>query len=100
MGTAAKPGDTTVYSIYWAPSAASYSANYETILDGFLKNVAAASGSKTNVFSVLTQYHGTSSTPTAYSVHFRWAHRRYGAVPVERLPGGGGEYDLCDVCSD
>jgi hypothetical protein len=69
-GTAAKPGDTTVYPVYWAPSASSYSPNYETIMDGFLKNVAAASGSTTNVFSVLTQYHGTSATPTAYNVHF------------------------------
>jgi Cell wall binding domain 2 (CWB2) len=70
MGTAARPGDTTVYSVYWAPSAASYSANYETIIDGFLRNVASASGSTTNVFSVLTQYHGTSATPVAYNVHF------------------------------
>jgi hypothetical protein len=86
MGTAAKPGDTTVYPVYWAPSAASYSPNYETIIDGFLQNVAAASGSTTNVFSVLTQYHGTSSTPTAYSVHFGTHINDTTAFPASGCP--------------
>ena len=51
------PGRATITPVYWAPSSYSYmSATYKTIINGYLQNVAAASQSNTNVFSVSTQY--------------------------------------------
>lgn len=47
----------TTYAIYWVPSGYSVETGYETDIDRYLSDVAAASGSQTNVFSVATQYY-------------------------------------------
>lgn len=46
----------TTYAIYWVPSGYSVDATYESAIDQFLSDVAAASGSQNNVYSVATQY--------------------------------------------
>ncbi|HZT93585.1 MAG TPA: hypothetical protein VE985_03805 [Gaiellaceae bacterium] len=46
----------TTYAIYWVPSGYSVDASYESGINQFLSDVAAASGSQTNVYSVATQY--------------------------------------------
>jgi hypothetical protein len=60
--------------IYWQPSGGQYSfpANYESIIDRFLANVAAASGTSGNVVSVATEYYGDVDgvkTDISYSIH-------------------------------
>lgn len=50
----------TTYAIYWLPAGYSVSANYESLIDGFLQNVGAASGHSDNVYSVATQYGDTT----------------------------------------
>lgn len=56
----AGPGQTmrtnTVYAIYWVPSGYSLPASYQTTIDEYFSDVAADSGSKTNVYSSTTQY--------------------------------------------
>ncbi len=47
----------TTYAIYWVPSGQSVQAGYETDVNQYLSDVAAASGSQTNVYSVATQYY-------------------------------------------
>ncbi len=47
----------TTYAIYWVPSGFSVGANYESDINQYLADVAAASGSLTNVYSVATQYY-------------------------------------------
>ena len=47
----------TTYAIYWMPSGYSVGTNYEGLLNRYLNDVAAASGSQTNVYSVATQYY-------------------------------------------
>jgi len=47
----------TTYAIYWVPSGYSVEAGYESDIDRYLGDVAAASGSQTNVYSVATQYY-------------------------------------------
>jgi hypothetical protein len=47
----------TTYAIYWVPSGSSVEASYESDIDRYLSDVAAASGSQTNVYSVATQYY-------------------------------------------
>src|SRR5581483_8171554 len=48
---------TTAYAIYWVPSGFHVDATYEPLIDRYFRDVAAASGSATNVFSVATQYY-------------------------------------------
>ena len=57
MGTAAT-GPITVTPIFWNPSGGGHpmNTNYKTLVTQYLRNVAAASGSNTNVFSVATEY--------------------------------------------
>jgi PKD repeat protein len=57
------------YAIYWQPPGYSYSANYESLVNGFFTNVAAASGALSNDYSVATQY-SDGSGPAAYSDSF------------------------------
>ena len=47
----------TTYAVYWVPSGYSVETGYEADIDRYLSDVAAASGSQTNVFSVATQYY-------------------------------------------
>jgi hypothetical protein len=46
----------TAYAIYWVPSGFAVGTNYESLINRYLADVAASSGSLTNVYSVATQY--------------------------------------------
>jgi hypothetical protein len=50
----------TTYAIYWSPSGHTIDAGYESDVSRFLTDVAAASGSQTNVYSVATQYYDST----------------------------------------
>src|SRR5215831_14236839 len=50
----------TTYAIYWVPSGQSVQAGYESAVNRYLSDVAAASGSQTNVYSVATQYYDST----------------------------------------
>jgi hypothetical protein len=49
----------TVTPVYWAPNGTSYQfpGDYESIVNGFVANVAAASGADSNVFSINQEYY-------------------------------------------
>jgi hypothetical protein len=53
------------YAIYWVPSGYSVSANYTTLINQFLTDVAADSGKTTNVYYSDTQYY-QGSTPKTF----------------------------------
>jgi hypothetical protein len=55
-----------VYSIYWVPSGYAVSANYQSVIDGFFRDVGAASGTSSNVYANDTQYFDLSG-PIAYN---------------------------------
>ncbi|HEX6491449.1 MAG TPA: hypothetical protein VF002_08790 [Gaiellaceae bacterium] len=57
------------YAIYWLPPGYSVSASYESLLNGFFQNVAAASGATSNVYATDTQYYDTAGS-IAYSSAF------------------------------
>jgi Phosphate-induced protein 1 conserved region len=63
----------TTYAIYWFPSGSTCGAascdSYVSGVDRFFKDVAAASGSDSNVYSVDTQYSDTTG-PIAYQSAF------------------------------
>jgi hypothetical protein len=50
----------TTYAIYWSPSDHTIDAGYESDVSRYLTDVAAASGSQTNVYSVATQYYDST----------------------------------------
>jgi hypothetical protein len=66
-------GGLTVTPIYWEPGGKyKFPAGYENIINTFIVNVAAASGSTTNAFSVSTEYYqdiGGARTSVTYAIH-------------------------------
>ena len=64
----------TVTPIFWQPVGGRYDfpPKYESIIDGYVQNVAAASGSEANVYSVDTEYYDVpTDVPTfvKYNIH-------------------------------
>jgi len=57
----------TTYAIYWIPAGYSVSANYTGLIDGYFKNLAAASGAVTNVYTASTQYFDATGPVTTQS---------------------------------
>ena len=64
-GGAVMAANVTVHTIFWAPSGYSFTAGYEALVKQFLTDAAAASGTTSNVFSVLREYGQQTGTATA-----------------------------------
>ena len=61
------------YAIYWNPAGTTISANYQSLIDRYLGDVAADSGKTSNVYYSSTQYYqtiGGVTTKIAYSASF------------------------------
>ena len=58
MGTA-QTGPLVITPIFWNPPGSTMAASYKSLITRYLSDVAAASGSTTNVFSIATQYTGS-----------------------------------------
>ncbi|HEV2372853.1 MAG TPA: hypothetical protein VGS19_11855, partial [Streptosporangiaceae bacterium] len=58
MGTS-QTGPLVLTPIFWNPASNPMAASYKSLITQYLSDVAAASGSTANVFSVLTQYTGS-----------------------------------------
>jgi hypothetical protein len=56
------PGPTTITPIYWEPTGYTNPGDYRNIINKYLADVAAASGSNTNVFSTATEYSGSNGS--------------------------------------
>ncbi len=72
VGTPATTGENTVHAVFWAPPGYSFPGTYEAGIDRYLADVAAASGSASNVYAVGTQYtdgHVAGSPHVRYAVH-------------------------------
>ena len=87
MGTTA--AGVTVTPVFWQPSGGKYAfpAGYESIIDGFVANVAAASGSTSNVFSIATEYSediGGTKASISYTIHAGTP-----IVDTDAFPGNG-----------
>lgn len=72
-GGSVQTGTQTTYAIYWGTS---FSTNYQSLIDGFFKNVAADSGKTSNVYYSDTQYYqnigGTTYIPYNESFGGSW----------------------------
>lgn len=56
-GESGTPGHVTITPVFWAPTGYSFTATYKTTIDTYLADVAAASGTNGNVFSVAQEYY-------------------------------------------
>jgi hypothetical protein len=81
----------TVYTIYWMPSgstcAAVSCASYESTINRYFADVAAASGSNTNVYSNDTQYYDATGT-IAYDSTFGGSYVDTSAFPASGCTDG------------
>ena len=50
------------YAIYWLPSGSTMSSNYQSLVNRYFTDVAAASGATDNVYAVETQYYDQTSS--------------------------------------
>ncbi len=71
----------TVYAIYWVPSGYTVSGRYESLINGFFQNVAAASGQTSNVYYSDTQYSDPSGS-VQYSSGFGGSYVDTSALPL------------------
>ncbi|MDQ6784724.1 MAG: hypothetical protein M3063_15065 [Actinomycetota bacterium] len=87
MGTATTVGEATVTPIFWSPGGPSdYSPAYTSLINGYLTNVDAASGSSDNVYSVNTEYYQTingQNTNIKYLIHAGAEHDDTNTYPTE-----------------
>ncbi len=103
MGTP-KTGPVVVTPIYWNPAGHPMSATYQSIINGYLRGVAADSGKHTNVFSTLPGYFGSNGT-IRYRVSFGTPVNDTGPLPMNgctvasndtsKIYADGSGYDAC-----
>ena len=82
----------TVHTIFWAPAGYGYTAGYEALVKQFLTDVAGASGTTSNIFSVLRQYGqqtgSATAVPGSYSIAYNAASDS--VTDVDGYPSSGG----------
>ena len=61
MGTA-QTGPLVITPIFWAPAGHPMAADYQSLIARYINDVAAASGSTSNVFSILPEYFGSDGS--------------------------------------
>lgn len=81
MGTAGTVGEVTITPIFWAPPGTSFPATYTATINKYLTDVAAASGTANNVYSVDTEYSNIH-----YLTHFGGAQTDTHAFPATQCP--------------
>ena len=63
------PANLTVTPVYWVPGTYSIPSSYETLINRFITDAAAASGKTTDVFADLTQYTDSAGVHLKYLLH-------------------------------
>ena len=88
------------YTIFWQGGASVFGSSYGTLIDRYLRDVAADSGKRTNVYSSDTQYYDTSGR-IAYSATYGGATLDTQAFPVsgcvQAVPPNAGSPCLTDA---
>src|SRR5580693_2215008 len=70
-----------VYVIYWDPTRYDYHGVWQAVINGFLHNVGAESGSLPNVFAVDSQYVDKANSRHKYSITYRGSYTDTDAYP-------------------
>ncbi len=79
----------TVTPIFWEPVGGRYAfpLKYESVIDGYVQNVAAASGSDANIYSVDTEYYDVRDNVPAFIKYN--IHAGGPVVDTDRFPANG-----------
>lgn len=75
-------GALKVTPIFWNPTGHPMDSNYKGIIGQYLKDVGAASGQHTNVYSTATQYYGSNGT-IRYNIRVHKAINDTHALPAD-----------------
>jgi PKD repeat protein len=75
-------GPHTTHVVYWQPPGYTVTANYHTLIERFLTDVAADSGRATNVYATDTQYDDSTNTFIQYQQTFGGASTDTTAFPA------------------
>ena len=75
-------GPHTTHVVYWQPSGFTVTANYHSLIERFLGDVAADSGRVTNVYATDTQYTDSTSAAIQYQQTFAGALTDTNAFPA------------------
>jgi hypothetical protein len=67
-------GASKTYAIYWDPTKDYYHGDWQHVIDTFLENMGAASGSLSNVFAVDAQYTDAANQHALYKSTFQGAY--------------------------
>lgn len=62
------PGRVTIVPVYWAPNGYRFPQGYQSVIGGYLQNVAADSGHNSNAFGVADEYYQGNGQHIQYSV--------------------------------
>ncbi len=81
-GGALMIGPHTTHVVYWAPPGFTVTANYHSLIERFLADVAADSGRATNVYATDTQYDDSTNTFIQYQQTFGGASTDTNAFPA------------------
>src|SRR5579884_3529234 len=90
-------GENTIYAVYWEPAGHTFSSTFTSVVNGYLQNVAAASGTPGNVFAVASQYYQTTNgakQSISYLSHFGGEIDVTAAFPSSGCPVATG-YSIC-----
>jgi len=81
------------YAIYWLPAGFTVSPGYQSVINGFFQNVAAASGQTSNVYYSDTQYYDSATGKILNSSTFAGAY-----VDTRPFPANGCNDPATTVC--
>jgi hypothetical protein len=95
------PGPTTITPIYWEPPGYTNPGDYRNLINQYLADVAAASGTNTNIFSVLTEYSGSNGSIN-YNIKLGTPIRDHNPFPKGGSPRGCsvGKLDTSGIYAD
>jgi hypothetical protein len=71
---------TGVFAVYWDPTD-HYWSEWQSAIDGYLRDAAASSGDLDTVFSVVSQYTDKSDHPASYAQTYKGSYVDYHAYP-------------------
>ncbi|HEV8179504.1 MAG TPA: hypothetical protein VGP54_04280, partial [Gaiellaceae bacterium] len=95
------PGPTTITPIYWEPTGYFNPGDYRNLINQYLADVAAASGTNTNVFSTATEYSGSNGS-ISYNIARGNVIRDHDPFPKGGSPRGCslGKLDTSGIYAD
>ncbi|HLJ66096.1 MAG TPA: hypothetical protein VKX16_01890 [Chloroflexota bacterium] len=85
-GGSVQTGTHHTFAVYWNPWGSSFSGTYQTLINGYFGNVAAASGASSNVYAIDTQYYQN----IGHTTYIQYSENFAGSVQDSTTPSSSG----------